>query len=245
MKAMILAAGLGTRLRPLTDRLPKPLLPVGKLPLIHYILFLLRHYGITDVVINLHHMGEMIRERLEDGRALGMRITYSEEATILGTGGGLKKAEWFLKDGNFILINADILVDLNLDEVLSFHRRRGAVATLVLRRDPEADRYGIIETDDQERIRRFLGEPEEVTGSLRPLMFTGVQVLEPTIFQRLPEGVFHPITDTYREMVRNGEGLFGYETKGYWLDLGTQDRYERAQEDHRQGRVRFHFLPSD
>ena len=243
MKAMILAAGLGTRLLPLTNTLPKPLLPVGDYPLIYYALFMLRHYGITQVVINLHHKGEMIRNRLEADHALGMNITFSKEENILGTGGGLKKAEWFLSDETFLVVNSDILMDLNLESLVSFHLNRGGIGTIVLRRDQEADRYGVIETDSTHRVRRFLGLPEEVEVALVPFMFTGVQVLEPAIFKKLPSGVFHSITDTYRELVLEGEGLYGCETKGYWMDLGTPERYEQVKNDFENGSIAFPFLP--
>src|SRR3954466_14571451 len=126
MKAILLAAGLGTRLRPLTDNMPKPLLPVGDRPLIEYNLMLLKKYGITEVAINLHYHGEKIRECLKDGRDLGMKILYSEEPEILGTGGGIKKISHFLSDWDLLGINGGILVDIDLDKVVEFHRMKKA-----------------------------------------------------------------------------------------------------------------------
>jgi len=240
---MILAAGLGTRLRPLTDHCPKPLLPVGNFPLIFYTLFLLRYYGITEVVINLHQNGKLIQDKVGQGEDFGMRIMYSEEETLLGTGGGLKKMEWFFKGEAFLLMNADIVVNLNLSDLFSFHREKGGMGTLVLREDPDVKQYGVIEKDATGRIRKILGKPNRVTQPLAPYMFTGVQILEPDIFSFFPEAVFHSITDTYLEWVAQGEKLFGYETVDYWLDLGTPERYERAQKDFLLGKLSFKFLP--
>ncbi|HLB02569.1 MAG TPA: nucleotidyltransferase family protein, partial [Nitrospiria bacterium] len=155
MKAMILAAGLGTRLRPLTNNLPKPLLPLADRPLIHYNLLLLKKYGITEVIINLHYHADKMKKVLGDGSDLGVRISYSEEPEILGTGGGVKKASRFFANRSFLLMNGDILVDVNLDKVVEYHLKKKATATMVLRQDPEVEQWGVIETDVQGRIRRL------------------------------------------------------------------------------------------
>ena len=158
MKAMILAAGLGTRLRPLTDTIPKPLLPVEGLPLIVWNLLLLRAGGIREVIINLHYLGSMIEEALGDGSRWDMRITYSHEAELLGTGGGLKAAEWFFDGQPFLVMNGDTLIDLDLQAFLDFHDVQGGVATLVLRDDPQAAQWGAVETDAQGHILRIIGQ---------------------------------------------------------------------------------------
>ena len=142
MKAMVLAAGQGTRLRPLTDHTPKALIPVAGRPMIEYSLLLLRHYGIRDIIINLHHLGDQIESYLGTGKQWGLEITYSKELELLDTGGGLLKAKPFLQEGTFIVINTDVLIDLSLSDLLAFHEKNRAVATLVLRPDPLADQYG-------------------------------------------------------------------------------------------------------
>ena len=126
MKAMVLAAGQGTRLRPITDRMPKALVPVAGRPMIEYALLLLRHYGIRDIVINLHHFGQQIENYLGDGAKLGVNIKYSQEPELLDTGGGLLKAKAFLQDDTFIVINTDALIDVNLAELIDFHRSKNA-----------------------------------------------------------------------------------------------------------------------
>ncbi|MGE0684406.1 MAG: NDP-sugar synthase, partial [Candidatus Binatia bacterium] len=155
MRAMILAAGLGTRLKPLTNTVPKALVPVAGRPLIEYSLLFLRSQGITEVVINLHHLGGKIREALGDGSLYGMRIFYSPEDPILETGGGIKNAQSLLDGETFMVVNCDTILDLNLQEALKFHHQKQAVATLVLRSDPDVDHYGVIQTNDQGRIRRI------------------------------------------------------------------------------------------
>ena len=242
MKAIVLAAGFGTRLRPLTNNTPKPLLPVGDRPLIQYSLLLLKKYGITEVVINLHHQGKKIEQMLGDGRTLGMQILYSEEPEILGTGGGMKKASQFLSGGTFIAINGDILVDINLDKVLEFHRWKRSVATMVLREDPDVETYGAIELDSKGRIRRFLRQPDWEGEKLLPYMFTGIHVLEPKIFKYIPSHGFSPVTEAYQSMLKKDERLFGYPMKGYWRDLGTPKSYQQAKADFKKGAVRLSYI---
>ena len=242
MKAMILAAGLGTRLRPLTNDLPKPLLPVASRPLIHYNMLLLKKYGITDVVINLHYHADKLRKALGDGSELGMRITYSEEPEILGTGGGLRKVCAFFSNRSFILINGDILVDINLDKVVEYHLKKKAVATTVLREDPEVEQWGAIEIDSQGRIHRFLGKGDWEGEKLSKYMFTGIHVLEPRIFSYIPGSGFSTIIDAYTEMVKKDERVFGYIMTGYWMDLGTPGRYQKAHHEMGKGLLKLSYL---
>ncbi len=220
MKAMILAAGLGSRLRPLTDTLPKPLIRVGGHPLIAYSLAILRAAGIGEVVINLHHLGDMIRAELGD-RAYGVSITYSEEHPLLDTGGAIRAAERWLKGERFVLLNSDNIVDLDLPALLAWHAAHGGIATMVLRHDPETARYGAIEIDAEHRVRRFLGQPETVAAPLTALMFAGVHVFEPRVFDYLGEGVFGIVKQTYPRMLAAGEAVYGYVFDGYWRVLDT------------------------
>lgn len=242
MKAMILAAGLGTRLRPLTDHLPKPLLPLGDRPLIHYSLFLLKKYGITEVMINLHHYGDKLKQALGDGSRLGLQIRYSEEPQILGTGGGIKKVSEFFADRPFFLINGDILVDVNLDNVAAHHLKKKASATMVLREDADADAWGAVEADSQGRVRRLLGRGDWKGERLNKYMFTGIHVLEPQIFAHIPGGCFYSIIDAYLEMLKGNERVFGYVMSGYWMDLGTPERYRKTHLDIEKGILKLSYI---
>src|SRR5574339_386662 len=157
MKAMILAAGLGTRLRPLTNTMPKPLLPVAGTPLIVWNLLLLKRHGFREVIINLHHLGPMIEQALGNGSKYGLRIWYSQEPVILGTGGGIKQAEPYFSGEPVLILNGDTLVEIDLDELCAFHHEQRAAATLVLRPDPEAARWGLVEVEQGHRIVRITG----------------------------------------------------------------------------------------
>jgi len=228
---MILAAGRGERLRPLTDRVPKPLIPLAGHPLIHYVLGMLRECGVEEVVINLHHLGEQIQAYVGDGSRWGIRVFYSLERRLLGTGGGIQKSAPHLAGDTFLVLNADILADLNLCDVLTFHRENHATATLVLRQDPDAERYGVIEVDGVHRVRQILGRLPVAPARRRRLMFTGVHVLEPAVFSHMAcQGEVFSIVDVYVTMLRAGERILGYEMKGFWADLGTPERYERVKE---------------
>lgn len=218
---MILAAGFGTRLRPLTDRLPKPLLPVCGHPLIAYPLALVRAAGITDVVINLHHRGAQLRAALGDGRRYGVSIVYSHEPAILDTGGGIKHAEALLGADRFVVLNADTICDVDLTAVVASHVARGALATMVLRPDRDAARYGLIEIDREDRIRRFLGHPAVSALPLTALMFAGIHVFEPDVFAHMETGRFSITRRTYPRLLDAGLPLFGHRYAGYWHVLDT------------------------
>lgn len=232
VKAMVLAAGLGTRLRPLTDERPKALVEVGGRPLITYGLDLLRRYGITDVVVNLHWHGEALRSALGDGSRFGLAIRYSDEHELLDTGGGIKRAQPWLGGDDFVVLNSDTIIDVPLDRVIACHSARGADATLVLRRDPDQARYGEIEIDADERVRRFLGQPQGMARPLTPYMFAGVHVLSQRVFDFMPSGGAFSITrHTYPAMLAAGAALYGFPFAGFWRVIDTPIDRERADRD--------------
>ncbi|HKY09145.1 MAG TPA: NDP-sugar synthase [Candidatus Binatia bacterium] len=245
---MILAAGQGTRLRPTTDTVPKALVPVAGRAMIEYVLLLLRHYGIKDIIINLHHFGAQIESRLGDGKMLGLRITYSREPELLDTGGGLLKAKSFLQDGAFIVINTDALIDVDLAALIDFHAKNAAAATLVLRPDPRADEYGSMDIDAQGRICRFLHSTAPITpsGQVVKLMFTGVQILDPSVFAHMENYAASPkfstTKDVYPRMLTDGARLFGFRFDGFWQDVGTPERIREAELKLQNAQARLHYL---
>jgi NDP-sugar pyrophosphorylase family protein len=245
MRAMILAAGLGTRLRPLTNRIPKPLVPVAGRPVIEYALLLLRSAGIRDIIVNLHHLGEQVRDRLGDGSRYGVRIRYSVEETILDTGGGIKKAEPLLRDGPFIVLNGDTITEAPLGELIARHGAGGAMATMLLRTAPDADRYGLIHVDDADRVRSFLGQPPVPPGMpWRPYMFAGLHVLDPRIFDLMPAGRPFGITrETYPLLIERGDVVRGLPFDGPWLTVDTPEALARAEADLASGRTVLSYLP--
>ncbi len=245
MKAMVFAAGYGRRLRPLTEKLPKALIPVWGRPMIEYPLRLLREAGITEVIINLHHLGKKIEDALGKGEWLGIRIQYLREEELLDTGGGLLRAKPLLDKGTFIVINSDVMIDLPLKDLVAFHRQKRATATLVLRKDDMADRYGAIGTASDGRIHSFLGQrPVQWPDvPLSKVMFTGVQIMEPKVFDYM-EGPspFSLTRVTYPRILLRGEPLYGFTFGGYWQDLGTRERIKEAEGKLMSGEVKLHYL---
>jgi len=228
MRGMIFAAGFGTRLKPLTEKLAKPSLPVVNIPLIFYSLQLLRSVGIREVIINLHHFPESIKKQLRRGRKLKMKITYSYEPKILGTGGGLKKAERFFQGESFVVINGDIICETNLRKAITFHNERDAIATMILREDKFAEKYGAISINEENRIQKFVDliSPAISDQKLKPYMFTGIHIFSPEIFEYIPPAIEVCINRySYPKMIQNGEEVFGFVSKGFWSDLGTLESY--------------------
>jgi NDP-sugar pyrophosphorylase family protein len=215
--------------------------------MIDYPLLLLRHYGIREVIINLHHLGGKIEAYLGNGEKLGLKIRYSKEKELLDTGGGLLQAQPFLQDETFIVVNTDVLIDLPIDQLIEFHHRRKATATLVVRADKDADRYGSMEMDADGRIYRFLNAsgPQRPSTAGAKLMFTGVQILEPRVFAFMKGGdvpqKFGTTKHTYPRMLIEGERLYGFLFNGYWQDLGTEERIREAERSLAAGR-KLHFL---
>jgi len=205
-RAMVLAAGRGTRLAPLTDRIPKPLAPVADRPFLDHLLGMLASNGIREVVINLHHLGERIVEHVGDGSRYGLDVRYSREARILDTGGGIKHAEALLAGEPFLVANGDSLLEIPLRDLYAFHRDRGGVATLALRPDPEAARYGLVEIDERDRVRRIVGLPgPDAPDTLRGFMFPGLHVLEPSVFRYMDGGQAFSVTRiTYPRLIATG-----------------------------------------
>jgi NDP-sugar pyrophosphorylase family protein len=244
---MVLAAGQGTRLRPVTDHMPKALVPVAGRPMIEFALLLLRRHGVRDIIINLHHFGSQIEDHLGDGRRFDVNIHYSQESELLETGGGLLKAKAFLQHDTFIVINTDALIDVDLAAVLKNHQHNNATATLVLRPDVDAERYGSIDIGADDRVYRFLEHRSncQPTGTVRTLMFTGLQILEPRVFDYMDSGEpkkFSTTRETYPRMLHAGERIFGYCFEGFWQDLGTMERITDTEKKLREGQAQLHFL---
>lgn len=234
MKAMILAAGLGTRLRPLTESIPKPLLPVGGYPLIAWNLFLLRHHGIIEVVINVHHRGEVIRAELGNGAQWGMRLSYSEEPVLLGTGGGIKQVESFFEGQPFVVMNGDTLVDLDLTAMVLNHQSNTCLATMALRDDPVVEAWGVVETNLMEQVLAIngkgwvSGQPRQ---SVHRRMFAGIHVIDPLLLRDVPKGENSSIIDAYVACLEKGAHIHGYVFSGYWSDVGNPERYAQVKHD--------------
>ncbi len=229
MRAMILAAGYGTRLWPLTADRTKPAIPFLGKPLVGYVAEYLASYGIREIVVNLHHEPESVRDALGDGSRFGVELHYVEEPEILGTSGALDNARKFLEDDTFIVVNGKIVTDINLSEALETHKRTEALATLVLRPNPKRERFSMVNTEGG-FLKGFGGIPQpsesDNAPNETPLMFTGIQILEPRIFDYIPRNVFsHSTTDVYPQALAKGERIAAHVAEGIWYELSTIQRY--------------------
>jgi len=227
MKAFVLAAGLGTRLRPLTEHLPKPLIPVLNIPSLFYTISLLKQAGISEIICNIHHHAEIIQQVIEASTLPDVHITFSEEPVILGTGGGLKKCEALLGDNDFILVNSDIITNIDFRALVRHHQASGLLGTLTLYATPNAASIGSVGVDGG-LIKDFANRRH--TGLLSSFIYTGTAVLSPEIF-RFMTAEYSSIVDTgFTGLIDNG-GLGCYEHKGLWMDIGTMQSYWQANLD--------------
>ena len=229
MRAMILAAGFGTRLWPLTIGRTKPAIPFLNRPLISYTIDYLRQHEITDLIINLHHEPTSVLEQIGDGSRYGARISYSiEEPEILGPAGALDRVRDQLERETFVVINGKIITDINLHAAINTHRRRQALATLVLRPNPRCERFSEVKIDREGNIIEFAGFPKSTQSEdpQSPLMFTGIHIMEPGIFEYIPRGVFSDsVRDVYPRVMAEGKTLAAHVAEGDWYELSTLARY--------------------
>jgi NDP-sugar pyrophosphorylase family protein len=248
MKAVILAAGFGTRLWPLTEDRTKPAIPFLNRPLIAYSVEYLASFGIRDIIINLHHQPDSIRRALGDGSDLGVRIHYSYEEEILGTSGALDRVRDRLADDDFVVINGKIITTIDLGAAIRSHRERDAIATLILKENVAREHFSIVEIDQNCRVTRFAGFPEPIATEAftaeanapgmvgaagkaepAPLMFTGIQVLSPRILDYVPRDRFsHSTIHVYPAAMESGEAVLAHVCEGDWYEMSTLGRYFEA-----------------
>ena len=237
---MILAAGFGTRLFPLTIDRTKPAIPFLGKPLVGYVAEYVARYGFRDIVVNLHHQPESVRQALGSGADYGVKINYTlEEPKILGTAGALDNARHLLEDETFLIVNGKIITDIDISKALETHRKSGAIATMVLKENARRERFTIVETENG-FVKGFGDFPNAERGTLSaelksenqnsalrtPLMFTGIHILEPRAFDYIPRGVYSDIVPTfYNPAIEKGERIAAHVTSGNWFELSTIPRY--------------------
>jgi NDP-sugar pyrophosphorylase family protein len=237
MKAMILAAGLGTRLRPLTNDRPKALVEVGGRTLLEIALARLRWFGVNEVIVNAHHFAGMVLDYLKTKNKFGMRIEVSREEELLDTGGGLKKAAWFFEgsDEPFVLHNVDVISDIDLGRMVRFHSACNALATLAVQAR-ESSRYLLFDENGDLCGRRAVREGKEQIArsaqTMEPLAFAGIHVISPRIFGMLEETDAFSIVNAYLRLAATGERIVAYRAnRCYWKDLGRPENVAQAAED--------------
>jgi mannose-1-phosphate guanylyltransferase/phosphomannomutase len=227
MRAIILSAGYGTRLWPLTEDRTKPAIPILGKPLVGYVAEYLAGYGCKNVVVNLHHRPESVRRALGDGSKFGVKLHYVEEPVILGTSGALDNARDLLDGDTFVVVNGKIITDIDLNAAFETHRQTKALATLVLLPNVACERFSIIKTRAG-LLEGFGGMPakNDFSNDNPPLMFTGIHILESRIFDYVPRGVFSDsVTDVYPQALSKGETIAVHVAGESWYELSTLSRY--------------------
>jgi len=235
MKAMILAAGIGSRLDPLTSGLPKPMVPIANRPVMEHILNLLSDQGVDEVMINLYYLQNSIEEYFGDGSSLGMKLTYSREKELMGTAGGLRRVGSFFDD-TFVVIGGDDLTSMPISKVVEHHRQNGALATIAMSEVDDPSNFGIVVTDDGGRIERFQEKPKSEE-AFSNLANTGIYVFEPEILKYIPENEFYDFgRQVFPDLLKHGAPFYGLALKNYWCDVGTLRQYRDANYDVLEGR---------
>jgi mannose-1-phosphate guanylyltransferase len=236
MKAVILVGGEGTRLRPLTVNVPKPMLPVVNRPFLEHVLEYLKSHGIHDVILSMGYRSEVIERHFGDGKDFGINLRYVVESSPLGTAGGVKNVERYI-DGTFLVFNGDILTDLDLRAMIDFHRRRGAKATISLTPVDDPTSYGLVETDTDGHVQRFIEKPrlEDVTTNL---INAGTYILEPDVLDLIPADTYHMFErGVFPDLLSRHDPIYGYRSDAYWIDIGTPAKYMSVQRDILNGRI--------
>ena len=238
-----MCAGIGTRLRPLTYSVPKPMVPVANRPVLEYTLELLADHGIREVVANLHYKPGQISDYFGDGRRYGVDLKYSVEKKLMGTAGGVKRKEKMFKGGTFLVMSGDGLTDINLTDLLKFHKRSGSDVTMVLKEIEAKLEYGLAATDRKSRITRFLEKPKWsecfAASGQRSGANTGIYVLEPWVLDLIPPGKEYDFAkDLFPVLMRRKKKMTAYYTDSYWCDIGNIQQYRISHRDILDGKVR-------
>ena len=232
-----MAGGKGTRLRPLTSKQPKPMVPIVNTPCMEHIVNLLKRHGFEDILATLEFMSEAIQEHFGDGSEWGVRMEYSVEEEPLGTAGSVKFVEDWLTE-RFVVVSGDALTDVDLGMAVAFHEEREAEATLVLKQVDDPSEFGIVVIEDDGRVSGFLEKPDEEE-VFSYTANTGIYIMEPSVLRDIPEGQEYDFAEElFPKLLEEGRPMYGYVMEGYWEDIGNIEQYMRAQKDVLDGRVR-------
>jgi NDP-sugar pyrophosphorylase family protein len=236
MKAVVLAGGKGARLAPYTKVLPKPLMPIGDMPILEVILRQMKLAGFTDVVLTVGHLSELLRAFFQDGARLGLNISYSYEDSPLGTAGPVAFVSGL--ENTFLVMNGDVLSTLQLDDLVRFHKAEKAIATIATHHRKVKIDLGVIQWDGDTSIKGYIEKP-----SYDYSVSMGIYIFEPEVLSYIPKGQYFDFPDLVKTLINNGKKVAGYRFDGYWQDLGRPDDYESASQDFEK--MRSQFLPSE
>ncbi|MCX7917825.1 MAG: NDP-sugar synthase [bacterium] len=246
MKALLLLGGFGTRLRPFTINKPKALLPLVNIPFISYQFELLRKYRINEVILGVGYKGDEFKKIVEMGKKFGLKVYLSYEKKPLGTAGGIKNAEKFLKGKEpFLVFNGDVLANFNLDKILNFHVEKNAYITIGMVKVSDPSSYGLIVTDDEMKIVKFIEKPkpeEIITDTIN----AGVYVFNSEVLEEIPSGIEVSVEkETFPQILEKGKNIYGYVHYGYWLDVGTIEKYKKGNFDLIEGKIGLLYQKTD
>lgn len=231
MKAVIIAGGFGTRLRPLTYNRPKPIVPVANRPFVLHQIELLRKYGIKDIILNIHYLPKNMELVLGDGKEFGVKLYYSIEKEPLGTAGAVKNAEEYFDKEPLVVFNGDILTDIDISDLIDFHKKNDACATIALTEVEDPTQYGVVVTDENGRVKQFLEKPSwehAVTNKIN----AGIYILDPQIFKNVPKDKPYSFErELFPSLLAEGRNVFAKVSSSYWLDIGTPKKYMQAHRD--------------
>jgi mannose-1-phosphate guanylyltransferase len=236
MQAVLLVGGEGTRLRPLTCNVPKPIVPILNRPFLQYVITYLKRHGIDEIILTLHYLPDQIKRHLGDGQPLDVRLIYAVEETPLGTSGAVKNVAKYL-DGPFVVLNGDVFTNLDLTAMLAYHREKEAQTTIALWPVEDPTAFGVVEASAQGRVRRFIEKPswEAVTTNT---INAGCYILEPSALEHIPQGTFDMFEHgLFPRMLNLNLPVYGFLAKGYWKDIGTPESYHRLHQDLLRGNV--------
>lgn len=232
MKAVIIAGGLGTRLRPLTDNTPKPIVPVANRPfVVHQIEHLVKH-GVDEVILNLCYLSQEIKKTLKDGKAWGIKIHYSIEEHPLGTAGAVKNAEKFFAGDRepIVIFNGDVLTDINISKVVNYHREKKARVTLTLKEVEDPTSFGLVLTEKSGKVTKFIEKPSWAMVTAKTIN-AGIYVVDPKIFETVPKDTAYSFErELYPKLLAKGDPIYGYLSDAYWIDIGNPEKYKEAHQ---------------
>ncbi len=241
MKAVILVGGQGTRLRPLTTNIPKPMLPMVNMPFFEHTLRMLKSFGIRDIILSSGYLGDHFENYFKDGKHLGVNLTHIVEEKPLGTCGAVKNVEKLLGNDTTVILNGDVLTNVNLNQLHDYHKNQNAKVTLTLYSVEDPTAYGLVQLNGNNRVQEFLEKPsfDEVTTHW---INAGIYLLEPEVLKYAPEGENYSFErGLFPTLLKNDELIFGFPFSGYWKDIGTPTHYLKAHHDLLEGRVNLEF----
>ena len=236
MKAVVLAGGKGTRLAPYTTILPKPLMPIGDMPILEVLLHQMKRAGVNHVVLTVGHLASLLQAYFKDGSQWDLDIVYSSEQKPLGTAGPIALVQGL--DKTFLVTNGDVLTTLNLKKLIAFHKQKGGIATIAAHRRQVKIDLGVIQWGGNDNVKGYIEKPVyDYTVSM------GIYVFEPRVLEYIPVGEYLDFPDLILKLIDNGEMVNGYSFNGYWMDLGRPDDYMQANNDFEK--MKRQFLPED